>query len=255
MRAIAVMDADLQIRFWRNFTDAMFHSTDAALAAAAAWQNEFLAESQKKSRPASLPSVLPTANWPWPYSAMQSQFQPQARKPDAAAWPMMWWFMPPQPAAPANPYLASFAPSVPNTQYANALAPMTSMMSAMTPWAEMYWRTFAMFSPQSPAAQMAKTFAPYFPWPALTWSYMQTPLTAMLMSSGMPYAVASPSAKASTCAMDAADAAREQMEKVYASYRSDGGHAAAQLVTLPWSLAATFLSGSKTNTPSAMQMQ
>jgi hypothetical protein len=77
----------------------------------------------------------------------------------------------------------------------------------------------------------------------MTWAYMQMPLTAMLMSSGMPYSVASPSAKASTAAMDAADAARQQLDKVYSAYRSDGGHAAAQLVILPWTLAATFMDG------------
>jgi len=54
--------------------------------------------------------------------------------------------------------------------------------------------------------------------------------------------------------MDAADAAREQMEKVYSTYRSDGGHAAAQIVALPWTMAASFMTGGKFGNPSIMQI-
>lgn len=63
----------------------------------------------------------------------------------------------------------------------------------------------------------------------------------MMMSAGLPFAVASPSAKAGTAAMDAADAARQQMENMYSAYRSDGGHAAAQIATLPWAFAASLM--------------
>ena len=71
----------------------------------------------------------------------------------------------------------------------------------------------------------------------------------MIMSAGMPYKVASPSAKASTAAMDAAHAAHQQMDKIYSAYRSDGGHAAAQIVMMPWTIAASFLETQPNSTP------
>ena len=85
-------------------------------------------------------------------------------------------------------------------------------------------------------------FGPFWNWAASPWAFMQTPITAMMMQAGFPYDVASPSAKASTAAMDAADAARQQLDNVFSSYRSDGGHAAAQFAALPWALAASFMS-------------
>ena len=88
---------------------------------------------------------------------------------------------------------------------------------------------------------LPSAFAPFWPWPVMTWTYMQTPLMAMMMSAGMPFDVALPSAKASTAAMDATDAARQQLDNVFSAYRSDGGHAAAQIVTWPWTVAASFL--------------
>lgn len=232
-----MIDADLQMRFWRNFTDAMFHSTDAALAAAAVWQNDVLAGKTPVKAPTVSPATLAFPFWPWAAFA-----SPPTPKPMQPAMPHMWWLAPAAPSAPSNPF-AQMTPSA-----------ATSMMSAFAPWADMYWRAFSFMSPNSPMAQMTKTFAPFFPWPTWTWAYMQTPLTSMLMSSGMPYTVASPSARASTCAMDAADAAREQMEKVYSTYRSDGGHAAAQIVALPWTMAASFMTGGKFGNPSIMQI-
>lgn len=61
-------------------------------------------------------------------------------------------------------------------------------------------------------------------WPSLTanaflnatpWSFYQGPLTAMMLSYGVPYSVAAPTARASTCAMDAADAACAQWRSIF----------------------------------------
>ena len=193
-----MFDVALQMRFWRNLSDAMTHGTEAAFAAAAVWQKEMLAATQQPSR---TPAISKPAVAPFPF------------------WPM------------------GFAGNASTRR-----------------WANFYGEAMTALGPNGPYAQMAKTFAPYFPWPVMTWAYMQTPLTAMFMSSGMPYTVAAPSAKASTCAMDAADAAREQMEKVYSAYRSDGGHAAAQLVMLPWTLASSFMTAAQTNAPSSSKI-
>lgn len=213
-----MIDPDLQLRFWRNISSAMLHGTDAAFAAAAEWQKEMLAAGKSPAPAPKSQNVLPMPFWP-----MGAADQ---LKTSSAS-------------------LACFAPW--------AVAD-TNAFSMMAQWANFYRDAMSVMGPNGPYAQWTKTFAPYFPWPAMTWAYMQTPLTAMLMQSGMPYTVAAPSAKASTYAMDAADAAREQIEHVYASYRTDGGHAAAQLVMLPWTLAASFMTAAQANAPSSTKI-
>lgn len=52
-------------------------------------------------------------------------------------------------------------------------------------------------------------------WNATPWSFYQGPLTAMMLSYGVPYSVAAPTARASTCAMDAADAACAQWRSMF----------------------------------------
>lgn len=226
-----MFDVGLQMRFWRNVTEAMTHSTDAAFAAAAIWQKEMLSTEAAPSKPpqSSGADFLSLAFWPFQLPTSNIATAP------TAGWPMWWWAVPTSSTNFTLPY--------------SVMTP--SSYAAMMPWAELYRSTFTQMSPNGPYAQWAKTFAPYLPWPVMTWAMAQMPLTAMLVSSGMPYAVASPSAKAGTCAMDAAEAAREQMQNMYSAYRSDGGHAAAQFVTLPWTLAASFMtvvsgSGSRT---------
>jgi hypothetical protein len=62
----------------------------------------------------------------------------------------------------------------------------------------------------SPAANAfmagASGFHSMMSWQASPWSVYQAPLMAMLLNYGVPYSVAAPTARASTCAMDAADA-------------------------------------------------
>jgi hypothetical protein len=43
-------------------------------------------------------------------------------------------------------------------------------------------------------------------WQTSPWSVYQAPLMAMLLNYGVPYSVAAPTARANTCALDAADA-------------------------------------------------
>ena len=68
----------------------------------------------------------------------------------------------------------------------------------------------------------------FMAWRVLPWSFYQTPLTAMMLSAGLPYTVAAPTARASTATMDAAEAAHQQIMNVFSAYRSDGGHGTAQ---------------------------
>lgn len=66
-----------------------------------------------------------------------------------------------------------------------------------------------------------------FSW-AQPWNFFEMSMTTLLMSTtGMPFAVASPAAKAHAASLDAADAAREGMRLVASSYRGDSGYAMA----------------------------
>lgn len=281
-----MFDFDLQTRFWRGVTDAMMHNTDAMLAASKAWQDEALTALTKAEEPGAAVAKQATGVAAWP--TLNSQSGPQS-----TSITPMWWLGPSwlqnagmqnpwqqmatqmmapllgQPARPApsamNPFglnMFAYNPFAANAAFANPFAAMNPFLSA-TPWMDMFWEQ-SMSAWQSPAnsdsmlsfakpSPFANPFAALFPWAVTPWSYMQMPLTTMFMQAGVPYAVASPSAKASTAAMDAAHAAQQQMEKVYSAYRSDGGHAAAQIITLPWTLAASFLTPNtlKTAKPAA----
>lgn len=54
-------------------------------------------------------------------------------------------------------------------------------------------------------------------WALTPWSYYRGPLMAMMLSYGVPYSVAAPTARGSTSAMDAADAAYLQWRLVFAN--------------------------------------
>lgn len=230
-----MFDFDLQMRFWRSVTDAVMHSTEASFAAAAAWQKEVLS-----------PAITPVPP-PMPLFPLLSAFPMMPTLPTiptfptmgAAAWPWasVWG---------SNPWLGG------NAAMAKTSNPFIAPFAGMMPWVEIFWRQSAEAMPAMmpvtqtawgsfPQANPAAMFGPFWNWAATPWAFMQTPITAMMMSAGFPYDVASPSAKASTATMDAADAARKQMDNVFSAYRTDGGHAAAQLATLPWAFAASFM--------------
>ncbi len=69
-------------------------------------------------------------------------------------------------------------------------------------------------------------------------SPMAWPMAMMMMSAGMPESVAVPTATANVAASDAAMAASEVVQDAVMSYRSEGGHAVAQLIMLPYPTAA-----------------
>jgi hypothetical protein len=205
-----VFDFDLQMRFWRSVTDVMVHGAQAALAATTALQEQMLA-------PVAKPQPTPQS------SPMLAMFDP-------AVW--MW----------GGPGIASQGP------FASVNPMSANPFLDASPWIEIFWRQSADMMPvvetawgSFPQPNPAAMLAPFFGLAASPWAFMQTPLTAMIMQAGFPYDVASPSAKAGTAAMDAADAARQQMDHVMSAYRTDGGHAAAQFAAMPWSFAAAFM--------------
>ena len=196
-------DLNLQMRFWRSLTEAFLESTTASMAAAGEFQSKLLAEDAPPKT-----KVIP---------AQVSPFNP-----------FDWW----QTAIACNPFLSP--PTPPRRE-------PTSGSMFWNPW-------LSVPAAPQPADQWMKFYADLWTrppaWTASTpWALWQTPMTMMFMSFGMPHSVASPAARASAASFDAADAAQQQMQKVYSAYRSDGGHAATQLIVMPWAIAASFMTG------------
>lgn len=55
------------------------------------------------------------------------------------------------------------------------------------------------------------------------------PMAFVMIAAGVPQQVAWPTAEANAAAMEAAETATKTMNQIFSSYRSDGGHAVAQL--------------------------
>jgi hypothetical protein len=84
-----------------------------------------------------------------------------------------------------------------------------------------YWTGFQEAPASRPRPMMMGGMAipPAFQafWGVSPWTYYQGPMVAMMLYYGVPYAVAAPAARASTSAMDAADAACTQWRLVFGS--------------------------------------
>ncbi|MFT3732693.1 MAG: hypothetical protein QM780_14940 [Hyphomicrobium sp.] len=105
-----------------------------------------------------------------------------------------------------------------------ARAPAPAQPDLMQTWLTMANACSAYWSAQQPSAFQAQTLSPTaFPpsvqtfWGVTPWTFYQGPMVAMMLSYGVPYAVAAPTARASTSAMDAADAACAQWRSVFGS--------------------------------------
>ena len=224
-----MFDFDLQLRFWRSAMDSMMHGTQASLASAAAWQDQAAARTSASQRPQTV------------------VYNPWA------------WMMPPQNDAwggafkifEMNPFLAPMLNALKTPS--NPFFPTQPAVAAWMPFGQTMTGSASGWTAPGAANFFPELMASFWTWPSSPWDLYRTPLTAMMMTAGLPYDVASPSAKAGTCAMDAADAARQQMDNLFSAYRSDGGHAAAQVLTLPWVFAASFAAG--TDTSNAKQPQ
>lgn len=214
-----MFDFNLQMRFWRSATEAMLESAAATMAAASEFQSHLL----KQSHPAKAPEPNPAFD---------------------AFDPVSWWELALRCAAPAQQLATTQSAAINPFNPMTWSAPWTAATPSLPmtpPCAEQWMKAYTDLWVRQPMAWASGN--PFALW--------QSPMTMMMMSAGLPYSVASPAARASTASMDAADAAQQQMNKVYAAYRTEGGHTAAQLVVLPWTLAASFLASeaATTSTP------
>jgi len=127
------------------------------------------------------------------------------------------------------------------------LLPTPATFAYPTPqfWTPFDWTSWGTPSRNPPAGPFG--FWPMMPLsPAATWFEMFPlrgpaavwPMAFALIALGVPRNVAWPTAEANTAAMDAAEAAKESIEKAFSSYRSGGGHASAQVWTQGPSLMA-----------------
>lgn len=223
-----MLDPDLQQKFIKRCADAAFSYQAASTAAYAAftdqvinfWSGVLQPAASKPSVPARQAAALPFAN---PFTT-GSPFSP-------FAWAL------PQPSVPAAAPLPSLAdPWKAMAAFAEAMSGALSNMSAM---------------PVHTAATSANPMTAWlsaFPMAApAAW-----PMAWMMMSNGVPHAVAWPTAEANVAVLDAADVARRSIKKAFASYQTESGHAGggnvwppAQMLTLMTAIPmniGTFLS-------------
>lgn len=228
-----VYDADLHWRFIRSAADAMFQCAELSLAATKIWQDQAAVALNPHAKPTQRHAPIPTdpiTAWAWAFDALRT---------------------------PVNTQQASFSP----WQLPSSSAAPNVFMAAMNPWAflisannpatrpstNIYTPPFGLpfanpFSNQNFGASTPTTgpefwlgmMQSFWSLPAMSWSMYQSPIAAMMVSAGMPYAMALPASRASTSALDAAEAARQQALKVFSAYRSDGGHASTQVIEWPF---------------------
>lgn len=117
---------------------------------------------------------------------------------------------------------------------------MMSPAALMQPWIDLMSRSVPAGSCMMPpmgtgfAAGPQVWQAPMQAWMRM-WSMMPTgmqagPLAFALMAFGMPRSAAWPAAEAGAHAMEASRKAAEGIEQMFSTYRSDGGHAIAQII-------------------------
>jgi hypothetical protein len=201
-----MLDPELQQRFARRCTDAAFGYSAASTAAYGAIADQMLNFWSGILQPA--PPKREPELWRWPVPMAPTRPAPPAPTP---MFNPFAWMLPPAPPPPVP-----VAPSLPTNpweamaQFADVMSSALSSMSAMS--------VKPVSTPTHPMAAWLTTFP--FAAPPAAW-----PMAFMMMSSGVPHAIAWPTAEANVAVLDAADAATRSIKKVFASYHADGGHA------------------------------
>jgi hypothetical protein len=195
-----MLDPELQQRFARHCADAAFGYSAASAAACAAFTEQVLKFWGGVLQPEPPePPKREVSAWPWPLPVAS---------PDTHAFNPFAWALPkPTPAAPVlpgNPWeaMAQFAEVMSNSLAAMSSTPVRTTISPSNPMAA--WLTMFPFAQQNAA------------WP----------MAVMMMSRGVPHSVAWPAAEANAAVLEAADVATKSIQKAFASYHAEGGHAA-----------------------------
>lgn len=177
-----MFDIALHVRFLQKATEVFFEMSQASVAAAVAMQSRLHDDMTSGTGAAPAPQTPMQA---WGTQAAGLPFWPMfsAGTAPAASAPVAW----------------------PGDQ-------MQSWNAAMNAWQQ--FLTPAAMSPFAAAVPAWQASAEAM-WSVTPWSFYQAPLMAMMLSHGVPYSVAAPTARASTSAMDCADAACTQWRLVF----------------------------------------
>lgn len=129
---------------------------------------------------------------------------------------------PPEPEKPRSWYRHPDEPKARPQQQAAPVAMFGFMPLPQSAWAA------AMPSPMAQPNPVAAMMAPWTTWLEM-WSSPRVssswPMAMMLVSVGVPHAVAVPTAEANAATLEALTIARTEAERMYSAYRSEGGHA------------------------------
>lgn len=223
-----MLDPELQQRFARHVTDAAFGYSAATTAAYAAFADQVLSFwSAALLPPASpkreAPARLQPQPWQWPVP-LSPPASPRLPGPTEFA-NLFSWPVPqpvePQPKAPSLPMMPWDAMA----QFAEV---MSGALSRMTSTPVQPAR-----SSNDPITAWLTAFP--FPLPTAAW-----PMAFMMISQGVPHAIAWPTAEANAAVLDAADVARRSIQKAFASYQTESGHAAGGNVWPPAEMLTLF---------------
>lgn len=169
-----MLDTVAAVRFWQKSWEATFHFYETAFALTL-WQARALSEGEANP----LLPVLENRNW---LNAWSNSWP--------NPWPNPWNAMP----SPVAPLADSWQSAVfwCGTAFPEQTAWLSGANMGLGPNAAETWMK-AISS-----------------WPVVPWSWVQPSLVTMMISAGLPYAVANPASKASTAALTAAEVWREQ---------------------------------------------
>lgn len=147
-----------------------------------------------------------------------------------------WYRSPDSPSRPALPWFGFGAPSA---SFSPTAFPPVAQFAPWLGWMEMMGSgkgsngAGSCMMPASPAASLALWQAPMQAWMRMMSSMpggTAGPIAFGLMAFGIPRTAAWPAAEASAHAMEASRKAAEGLEQMFSTYRSDGGHAIAQII-------------------------
>jgi hypothetical protein len=215
-----LFDFGLHFRFLQKATEAFFEMGQASVAASLAWQSRVHDELTTEGGRA----TSGVAGWPAAFGNWLPEPAP------VAANPVLAWSAAAQQFSPWQMWLAACAPAASRTPE------WSSYPTASWQFVTGAWQNLA--SPNAAAGALAAASgwqavaSASTMWGATPWAFYQGPLTAMMLSFGVPYSVAAPTARASTSAMDAAEAAYTQWRRIFASTNESADW---RPPNLPWS--------------------
>jgi len=221
-----LVDPELQQRFARSCAEAAFGYSAASAAAYAAFTNQVLGF--WSSVLGGTPSSAEPRNefWRWPMPLVPADLLPAPKPAPAPANPFAG--LPINPFAWALPATPKPLPPPPSQNPMMANPMMAGPMAAMAMFAETVTGAMSAMG-GAPVKSVADVSNPMTAWLSMFPFAKQSaawPMAIVMMSSGVPHAVAWPTAEANIAALDAAEAARQSFKQAFASHQAGDGHAA-----------------------------